>query len=210
MTTAHVTTLSSYAPWGRVCLTEAAKFCCGLDVREGHTEAPRPLGLRSQPIVKCGQIVICSQLLCIGVIDRFDRPDVVYYHGVLTRFVFIDYPSCALPASSTMRHKWQWRAQRNGARRSRSFPSVCKDIRKIIADEYDIASDRGISKKLLKIKIKERDLKSKVVKVTKDLQADERSEFQMLSEKLGEFADTPLGAAALARADGSNIHRMGA
>jgi hypothetical protein len=33
----------------------------------------------------------------------------------------------------------------------------------------------------------------------------------MLSEKLGEFADTPLGAAALARADGNGSPaRMGA
>jgi hypothetical protein len=34
---------------------------------------------------------------------------------------------------------------------------------------------------------------------------------QILSEKLGEFADTPLGAAALPRADGkTNLARMGA
>jgi hypothetical protein len=47
-----------------------------------------------------------------------------------------------------------------------------------------------ISKKLLKTKIKERDLKAKAAKLTKDLEEDERSEYQMLSEKLGEFADT--------------------
>jgi hypothetical protein len=68
-----------------------------------------------------------------------------------------------------------------------------------------------ISKKLLRTKIKERELKAKAAKLTKDLQEDERSEYQMLSEKLGEFADTPLGAAALARADGSGtLARMGA
>ena len=35
-------------------------------------------------------------------------------------------------------------------------------------------------------------------------------EYQMLSEKLGEFADTPLGAAALSRADGGTQAHAGA
>jgi hypothetical protein len=81
-----------------------------------------------------------------------------------------------------------------------AYMKQCKDIRKIKADEYDSASNRGISKKLLKKKLKERDLRRKVDGVTADLEDDERSEYQMLSEKLGEFADTPLGAAALAAA----------
>lgn len=51
----------------------------------------------------------------------------------------------------------------------------------------------------------------KVDGLTSDLEDDERSEYQMLIEKLGEFADTPLGAAALARADGKDtLARMGA
>jgi hypothetical protein len=63
----------------------------------------------------------------------------------------------------------------------------------------------------LKAKIKERDLLRKVDGLTSDLEDDERSEYQMLIEKLGEFADTPLGAAALARADGKDtLARMGA
>jgi len=89
------------------------------------------------------------------------------------------------------------------------YMTQCKGLRNIKADEYDSASNRGISKKLLKTKIKERELIRKTNKLTKDLEQDERSEYQMLSEKLGEFADTPLGAAALARADGSNVTRMG-
>jgi hypothetical protein len=83
-----------------------------------------------------------------------------------------------------------------------AYMTRCKKIRQIKADQYDHASDQGISKKLLKKKIKERDLERKIDGITKDLEDDERSEYQMLSEKLGEFADTPLGAAALARADG--------
>jgi hypothetical protein len=82
---------------------------------------------------------------------------------------------------------------------------------KAVADEYESASNRGISKKLLKKKIKERDLLRKVDGLITDLEEDERSEYDMLSEKLGEFADTPLGAAALARADGNGSPaRMGA
>jgi sugar-specific transcriptional regulator TrmB len=87
-----------------------------------------------------------------------------------------------------------------------TYMSKCKTIRKIMADEYDSASNRGISKKLLKTKIKERDLERKIDDLTADLEDDERNEYQMLSEKLGEFGDTPLGAAALARADGKGTH----
>ncbi len=72
----------------------------------------------------------------------------------------------------------------------------------MVADQYDHASDQGISKKLLKTKIKERDLERKIDDLTVDLEDDERNEYEMLSEKLGEFADTPLGAAAMARAGG--------
>lgn len=91
-----------------------------------------------------------------------------------------------------------------------SYMKRCKDIRKIKADEFDSASNRGISKKLLKTKIKERELERKIGGLTEDLEDDERSEYQMLSEKLGEFADTPLGAAALAKADGKAQTHAGA
>jgi hypothetical protein len=87
-------------------------------------------------------------------------------------------------------------------REKMSYMKRCKDIRKVKADEYESASNRGISRKLLKKKIKERDLHRKIDSNVADLEEDERSEYQMLTEKLGEFADTPLGAAALARADG--------
>jgi hypothetical protein len=59
---------------------------------------------------------------------------------------------------------------------------------------------------VLKKKLKERGLRRKVTEITADLEDDERSEYEMLSEKLGEFGDTPLGAAALARADGRATH----
>ena len=87
-----------------------------------------------------------------------------------------------------------------------AYMKRCKDIRKIKADEYESASNRGISRKLLKTKIKERDLERKIDGLTEDLEDDERSEYEMLTEKLGEFADTELGRAALAKADGKGAH----
>jgi hypothetical protein len=87
-------------------------------------------------------------------------------------------------------------------REKMAYMKRCKDIRKVKADEYESASNRGISRKLLKKKIKERDLHRKIEGNVADLEEDERSEYQMLTEKLGDFGDTPLGAAALSRADG--------
>jgi hypothetical protein len=83
-----------------------------------------------------------------------------------------------------------------------TYMTKCKTIRQNKAVQYDHASDQGISKKLLKTKVKERSLERRIDDLTSDFEDDERSEYQMLSEKLGEFADTPLGTAALARADG--------
>jgi hypothetical protein len=83
-----------------------------------------------------------------------------------------------------------------------AYMSRCKGIRNQKAGEYDQAADQGISKKLLRTKIKERALERRIDDLTSEFEDDERNEYQMLSEKLGEFGDTPLGAAALARADG--------
>lgn len=91
-----------------------------------------------------------------------------------------------------------------------AYMKRCKDIRKIKADEYESASNRGISRKLLKTKIKERELERKIDGLTEDLEDDERSEYEMLTEKLGDFGELPLGKAALAKADGSGRAQAGA
>jgi hypothetical protein len=82
------------------------------------------------------------------------------------------------------------------------YMQKCKRIREGMANDYDTAGNRGISKKLLKKIIKEREYERRIDALTLDLEPDERSELEMLVEKLGEFANTPLGAAAVARADG--------
>ncbi|WP_441267958.1 hypothetical protein AB7G19_16470 [Bradyrhizobium sp. 215_C5_N1_1] len=83
-----------------------------------------------------------------------------------------------------------------------AYMKRCKVIRDRRADQFDHAADRGIRKKLLKAKIKERGLRRKADAVTDDFEDDDRDEYQMLSEKLGDFGDLPLGQAALSRAEG--------
>jgi hypothetical protein len=78
----------------------------------------------------------------------------------------------------------------------------CKKIRDAMAVDYEQAADKGISKKLLKTIIKERELERKIAGLTDDLEYDEQREREMLIEQLGEFANTPLGQAAVAKADG--------
>ena len=73
----------------------------------------------------------------------------------------------------------------------------CRRIREAMAADYERASDQGISKKLLKLIVKERDLERKIEDLTVDLENDERSELEMLMEKLGDFATLPLGIAAI-------------
>lgn len=89
-----------------------------------------------------------------------------------------------------------------------AYMARCKKIRTRKSEQYDHASDQGISRKLLKKKITERGYQRKIDAICDDLEQDERSEYEMLSEKLGEFADTPLGAAAMARADGGHQPRV--
>lgn len=81
------------------------------------------------------------------------------------------------------------------------YMQKCRKIREGIANDYEQAADHGISKKLLKKVVKERELERRIAGLTDDLEPDEINEHQMLLEKLGEFANTPLGSAALQRAE---------
>jgi uncharacterized protein (UPF0335 family) len=81
------------------------------------------------------------------------------------------------------------------------YMNLCKKIRDTIASDYEEAANRGITKKLLKKIIKERELERKIDALALDLEPDEVSELDMLKDKLGEFANTALGSAALQRAE---------
>src|ERR1700682_5812423 len=63
------------------------------------------------------------------------------------------------------------------------YMQKCKRIREAMAGHYDEASDKGISKKLLKKIVKERDLERKIFALADDLEPDELSEIEMLKEK---------------------------
>ncbi len=83
----------------------------------------------------------------------------------------------------------------------------CKRIREVMAGDYDTAADKGVSKKLLKVIIAERKDERTIAARRANLEQDEVSEFDMLCEKLGDYANTPLGGAALAKAKGGRPTR---
>jgi len=83
------------------------------------------------------------------------------------------------------------------------YMNKCKSIRGEMKEYYSDAGNLGIAKKLLAKIIKERQYERKIDALTADLEPDERSELEMLVEKLGDFGGTPLGQAALAKADGA-------
>jgi hypothetical protein len=91
-----------------------------------------------------------------------------------------------------------------------SYMLKCRRIREAMAADYERAGANGISKKLLKLIVKERDLSRKIDDLVTDLEPDERSELEMLMEKLGDFATTPMGQAAIAEVKGKTAAHAGA
>jgi len=75
------------------------------------------------------------------------------------------------------------------------YMTKCKRIREVMAGDYDTAADKGVSKKLLKVIIAERKDERTIAARRANLEQDEVSEFDMLCEKLGDYANTPLGGA---------------
>jgi uncharacterized protein (UPF0335 family) len=77
----------------------------------------------------------------------------------------------------------------------------CQNIREDIKEIYHDAREAGLAPKPLKALIRVRELSRKAHAVRKKLDLDQLSEFEQLVEALGEFAETPLGGAALAAAE---------
>jgi hypothetical protein len=78
-----------------------------------------------------------------------------------------------------------------------SYMLKCRHIREAMKRDYENASTQGISQKLLKLIIKERSLERQIDGLAVDLENDERSELEMLMERLGDFGTLPLGLAAI-------------
>ena len=77
----------------------------------------------------------------------------------------------------------------------------CQNIREDVKEVYHDAREAGLAIKPLKALIKVRELSRKAHAVRKKLDLDQRAEFEQLVEALGEFAETPLGEAAVLAAE---------
>jgi uncharacterized protein (UPF0335 family) len=73
----------------------------------------------------------------------------------------------------------------------------CEIIREEVKEIYLDAREAGLAIKPLKALIRVRELSRKQHAVRKKLDPDQLSEFEQLVEALGEFAETPLGEAAV-------------
>jgi hypothetical protein len=81
-----------------------------------------------------------------------------------------------------------------------AYMNRCRGIREGITSAYDDAKAAGIAKKELKALIKTRELERKISAQFAELEADEQANYQMIKDALGDFADLPLGEAAVERA----------
>lgn len=77
------------------------------------------------------------------------------------------------------------------------YMAKCAVLREDMADVYVDARDKGINRKALKAVIRSRVLERKKKAAVAKLDIDELSIFEQLSDVLGDFADLPLGEAAL-------------
>lgn len=66
---------------------------------------------------------------------------------------------------------------------------------------YDEAKDEGVSKKALRAVVKVRDHERKAEGLREDLEDDDAASFDDIRSALGDYADTPLGAAAVGKDD---------
>lgn len=81
------------------------------------------------------------------------------------------------------------------------YMASCRSVRERITSLKDQAADAGIPRKALNVEIKRRGLERKVDKLISDLDTEDKITVDMLRQALGSFGDTPLGGAAMARAE---------
>lgn len=80
------------------------------------------------------------------------------------------------------------------------YMAECKVVREDIKEIYSEAKANGVPAKALKGLVRYRELERKQAKIGDGLDIDEGSTYQQLVEALGDYGDTPLGAAALGKA----------
>lgn len=77
------------------------------------------------------------------------------------------------------------------------YMAACKAKREDIKEIYKEAKDDDIPVRALKGLVKYRELERRQAELAETIPDEEVSEFEMLVEALGDYADTPLGQAAL-------------
>ena len=80
-----------------------------------------------------------------------------------------------------------------------SYMNQCRHFNAGRKAVYDRAKDQGVSLKSLKATVKDRKLERKRHKLREDMEADELEDFERFQASLGDYASTPLGAAAVER-----------
>ena len=79
------------------------------------------------------------------------------------------------------------------------FMSKCKAIREKQKELLDDAKSQGVAKKLVKSIVAAREHEAKAKALRDDLEDEDRKFFVDIRKALGDFADSPLGAAAVER-----------
>jgi uncharacterized protein (UPF0335 family) len=77
----------------------------------------------------------------------------------------------------------------------------CKGPRGRIKSIYAEAKEHGIPRKELRLVVEERESSRRLAARFAELEADEQAQVEMIREALGPFANTPLGQAAISRAE---------
>lgn len=81
------------------------------------------------------------------------------------------------------------------------FMAFCKAR---AADRKDVLTEakaRGVNTRALKVEIKAGKLEQKAAALRDDLDPDDQHDAEAIRKAIGEFADTPLGGAAVSKAD---------
>ena len=79
------------------------------------------------------------------------------------------------------------------------YMSECKAVRNDISDIYKEAKAKGIPTRPFKNYVKERELRGKIEDLRDNLEEDDQDSYDLIKQAMGELADLPLGAAALAK-----------
>ncbi len=84
-------------------------------------------------------------------------------------------------------------------REKMSYMERCRRIRTQQKELLDDAKDQGLPKNVVKAVVKARDLERKADAIMEELEDDAQQIFKDIREALGDYADLPLGAAAVSR-----------